>query len=58
MKHGNKKVFVSLGTRNAIISLRLIGWTQHEKKNSNEVREKEETEEKEGKKEKKKNKTK
>ena len=29
----NKKVFVSLGTRNAIISLRLIGWTQHEKKN-------------------------
>ena len=41
MKHGNKKVFVSLGTRNAIISLRLIGWTQHEQKMGNEVRENE-----------------
>ena len=49
MKHGNKKVFVSLGTRNAIISLRLIGWTQHEKKMGNEVREKEKEKEKGGK---------
>ena len=32
MKHENKKVFASVGTRNAIISLRLIGWTIHEKK--------------------------